>query len=91
VALQKQELWRQLRDAEAVSPRPPRRRRLWLIRRTASAHVDGIVAGGLSAGTRAQRRRPEKARMTNQPPNPANASNTTTRMMFTNTAAPLVE
>jgi len=36
VALQKQELWRQLRDAEAVLPRP-RLRRLWLIRRTASA------------------------------------------------------
>jgi len=33
VALEKQELWRQLRDAEAVSPGParPRRRRLRLL------------------------------------------------------------
>jgi len=39
VALQKQELWRQLRDAEAVLPRRRwlHRRRLWLIRGTASA------------------------------------------------------
>jgi len=36
VALQNQELWRQLRDAEAVLP-PPRRRRLRLIPRTARA------------------------------------------------------
>jgi len=39
VALQSQELWRQLRDAEAVLPGPRRgrRRRLWLIPRSASA------------------------------------------------------
>jgi len=33
VALRKQELWNQLREAEAASARrpPPRRRRLWLL------------------------------------------------------------
>jgi hypothetical protein len=39
VALQKQELWNQLREADAASPapRPVRRRRLWFFRWAAGA------------------------------------------------------
>jgi hypothetical protein len=50
VALRNQELWNQLRDAEAASPRP-RRRGLWFIRGAASAPAPGgsMVTGPMPA------------------------------------------